>query len=240
MNNTDSDQNEVRFAKVFDEIGTMVRRLNLPDSIFKKSKEIWIDLSKDLIPDMIMGSNSRLIWAKSGRYPEAMINVPWGNELFVHDGFKSLSALSLRYVAVDVARRAKMVLCDRRDFVSAVKDPCLPPESVENDVDDALCVEHWKIDMTGPMPWENLLKELNRECVNGKNRMYAMIYLAYREEADYSSALDLRNFEAVFPTVTQGNFDPEGDVCIFRKPVLGCIEAEFCNQRLCLQHVLRF
>jgi transcription initiation factor TFIIIB Brf1 subunit/transcription initiation factor TFIIB len=53
------------------------------------------------------------------------------------------------------------------------------------------------------MPWEILLKELNRECVNGKNRMCAMIYLAYREEADYSSALDLRNFEAVFPTVSR-------------------------------------
>ena len=30
-----------------------------------------------------------------------------------------------------------------------------------------------------------------------------------------------------------------GYVCIFRKPVLGCIEVDFSNQRLLLQHLLR-
>ena len=119
-------------------IGTIVHQLSLPESVVERSKDILTYLIKEMMPDKIMSADgTRTIWAKSGRHPGALIKVPWGNELFAHNALKSISSLLLCYLVEDVAKRAKLALCDRKDLAGVVKDI----EENTNSTDD---VQHAK------------------------------------------------------------------------------------------------
>jgi hypothetical protein len=161
---------------------------------------------------------TRTIWTKDGLHPGAVIKASWGNELFAHHALKSYTSLLLCYLVEDVAKRAKLTYCDRRDLAGVVKDTghkyARTPEVVEYAEGEEA---PFRLTLTlenqleaGPgkkalqsLTWDVVLKVLSRKWENGEAQMCAVINLAYREEQDSSAGLEFRKFKAVFDKVTE-------------------------------------